>query len=230
MFSKVFPKIIYLAVALLVLFLIDISIGSVSIPLNEIATNLFGNHESSFHAILWEFRLPKGVTCILAGASLACSGLLMQTLFRNPLAGPDVLGLSSGASLAVGVVILAGRSFFHSTISNSFAISFAASVGSCLVLLIMLLVARKIHDSVSLLIIGLMLAAATSSLMSVLQFMSTADDLQSYFMWTMGSVGSTNWNELIMLFFVFVIGVVLSFSQIKSLNGWLIGENYARSL
>ncbi len=230
MVSKVLPKVIYLAGALLLLFLIDISTGSVSIPLNEIITNLFGNDESSFHAILWEFRLPKAMTCILAGASLACSGLLMQTLFRNPLAGPDVLGLSSGASLAVGVVILAGRNLFHSTVSNSFVISFAASIGSCMVLLLMLLVARRIRDSVSLLIIGLMLAAATSSLMSVLQFMSTADDLQSYFMWTMGSVGTTSWNELLMLFIAFIVGGFLSFSQLKSLNGWLLGENYARSL
>lgn len=230
MVSKVFPKTIYLAIALLLLFLLDISIGSVSIPLSKVVANLFGDSDSSVHTILWEFRLPKAVTCILAGASLACSGLLMQTLFRNPLAGPDVLGLSSGASLAVGVVILAGRNFFQSTVSNSFVISFAASFGSCLVLLLMLLVARRIRDSVSLLIIGLMLAAATSSLMSVLQFMSTADDLQSYFMWTMGSVGSTNWNELLMLFIVFIIGVALSFSLIKPLNGWLLGENYARSL
>lgn len=230
MSSKVFPNTIYLAVVLLFLFLTDISIGSVSISLNQIVANLFSNSESSFHTILWEFRLPKAVTCILAGASLACSGLLMQTLFRNPLAGPDVLGLSSGASLAVGVVILTGRNFFHSSVNNSFVISFAASVGSCLVLLLMLLVARRIRDSVSLLIIGLMLAAATSSLMSVLQFMSTADDLQSYFMWTMGSVGSTSWNEMLMLFIAFTIGVVLSLSQMKPLNGWLLGENYARSL
>jgi iron complex transport system permease protein len=204
--------------------------GSVSIPVGTLVSNLFSNDGSSHYTILWEFRLPKAVTCILAGASLACSGLLMQTLFRNALAGPDVLGLSSGASLAVGIIILAGRNFLGTIVSNAFSISLAAMVGSCAVLLLMLLVSRKIHDSVSLLIIGLMVAAATSSLMSVLQFMSSADDLQSYFMWTMGSVGSTNWSEIIIMLFVFVAGVFISFVMIKPLNGWLLGENYARSL
>jgi iron complex transport system permease protein len=141
-----------------------------------------------------------------------------------------VLGLSSGASLAVGVLILTGKNIFGITFSGAFGISLAAMVGSCAVLLLMLLVARKIHDSVSLRIIGLMLAAATSSLMSLLQFMSSADDLQSYFIWTMGSVGNTNWDELGILFSIFVGGVIISFALIKPLNGWLIGENYARSL
>jgi iron complex transport system permease protein len=228
--SNMARSIFYLMGGLVLLFFLDISIGSVSIPVDQLIAYLFFDDGSSGYLILWEFRLPKAVTCILAGASLACSGLLMQTLFRNPLAGPDVLGLTSGASLAVGVVILAGRNFLHQTISSSFVISLAASIGSCLVLLLMLLVARRVRDSVSLLIIGLMLAAATSSLMSVLQFMSTADDLQSYFVWTMGNVGGTNWNELGMLFIVFILGVTISFSQLKPLNGWLLGENYARSL
>lgn len=223
-------KTTYFFIALVFLFLIDISTGSVAIPLKEVIFNLIGNRDPSFHTILWEFRLPKAVTCVLAGASLACSGLLMQTLFRNPLAGPDVLGLSSGASLAVGVVILAGRNLFDAAVTGALGISFAAMIGSCAVLMMMLLVARKIHDSVSLLIIGLMIAASTSSLMSVLQFISSAEELQSYFLWTMGSVGGANWTEITLLFLIFVFGATVAFRMTKPLNGWLLGENYARSL
>ncbi|HCW07016.1 MAG TPA: iron ABC transporter [Cytophagales bacterium] len=180
------------------------------------------------HTIVWQFRLPKAITCVLAGASLACSGLLMQTLFRNPLAGPDVLGLTSGASLAVGMLVLAGQGLSFS--SNEWSLAMAAGAGSILVLLLMLAVTRKIKDNASLLIIGLMLAAATSSVMSVLQFMSRAEDLQFYFLWTMGSIGNTSWSEIGVLVLIFVVGVVFSFLLIKPLNGWLLGENYAQSL
>lgn len=228
--SKSFSKFLFLTAVLVFLFLVDVSGGSVSIPLSKLIANLFFNRDSSVYTILWEFRLPKAITCVLSGASLAGSGLLMQTLFRNALAGPDVLGLTSGASLAVGIVILAGRNFFETTISNAYGISTAAMVGSCVVLLLMLSIARKIRDSVSLLIIGLMIAAAASSLMSVLQFMSSADDLQSYFIWTMGSTGGTNWSEITVLSLIFLLGTIISIALIKPLNSWLLGENYARSI
>jgi iron complex transport system permease protein len=165
---------------------------------------------------------------VLAGASLACGGLLMQTLFRNPLAGPDVLGLSSGASLAVGMLVLLGKQF--SFLSNEWGLALAAAMGSAIVLLLMLFIARHVRDNASILIIGLMLAAATSSIMSVMQFISRAEDLQSYFLWTMGSVGNTSWKEIGILSFVFFIGLIISFALLKSLNSWLLGENYAHSL
>jgi iron complex transport system permease protein len=152
----------------------------------------------------------------------------MQTLFRNPLAGPDVLGLSSGASLAVGLLLLAGRglNFFW----GEWSLALAASSGGMLVLLLMILVARRVHDNASILIIGLMLAAATSSIMSVLQFVSRSDDLQSYVIWTMGSVGNTSWKEIGVLSIIFLVGLIVSTSLIKPLNCWLLGENYAKSL
>ncbi|MBS1559277.1 MAG: iron ABC transporter permease [Bacteroidetes bacterium] len=211
-----------------VIFLSDVLLGSVAIPLSDFLKNVFSSAESPWHTIIWQFRLPKAVTCVLAGASLACGGLLMQTLFRNPLAGPDVLGLSSGASLAVGMLVLVGRQVsWH---AGGWSLALAAGSGSILVLLLMLAVARSIRDSTSLLIIGLMVAAAVSSLMSVLQYLSRAEDLQFYFLWTMGSVANTGWSEVGVVAFVFFIGATISIGLTKSLNGWLLGENYASSL
>lgn len=221
-------KFLIIALALILLLFADACIGSVSISFRDIFKNLFNEHETMVHVILWQFRFPKALTCVLAGAGLAASGLLMQTLFRNPLAGPDVLGLSSGASLAVGLLLLIGRGFNFAW--GEWSLALAASAGGALVLLLMLLIARRVRDNASLLIIGLMLAAATSSIMSVMQFVSRADDLQSYVIWTMGSVGNTGWKEIGVLTIIFFIGIVISIFLLKPLNGWLLGENYARSL
>jgi len=221
-------RILLLFFLLAILFIVDIRIGSVSFSFSEFFSNIFSTTDSTVHAILWQFRLPKAITCVLAGASLACAGLMMQTLFRNPLAGPDVLGLSSGASLAVGLLVLLGRGLNFS--SNEWSLAIAAGGGGMLVLLLMLAIARSVRDNASLLIIGLMLAAATSSIMSVMQFVSRADDLQFYVLWTMGSLGNTNWNEIGVIAIVFFVGVSISFVLLKPLNSWLLGENYARSL
>lgn len=221
-------RFLVLAIALIILFCADVSIGSAYFSLPDIFKNLFNENETMVHTILWQFRFPKAITCVLAGAGLAASGLLMQTLFRNPLAGPDVLGLSSGASLAVGLLVLMGRGFNFAW--GEWSLALAASVGGAFVLLLMLLIARKVRDNASLLIIGLMLAAATSSLMSVMQFVSQADDLQSYVIWTMGSVGNTGWKEIDVLSVIFFIGISIGVFLLKPLNGWLLGENYARSL
>ncbi len=221
-------KTLLLVLLLMVLFCLDVIFGSISISISDFFTNILSGRDSTIHTILWQFRLPKAITCTLAGASLAIGGLLMQTLFRNPLAGPDVLGLSSGASLAVGALVLTGRGLNFS--SGEWSLAIAAGGGSILVLLLMLAIARSIRDNASLLIIGLMLAAATSSIMSVMQFLSHAEDLQSYFLWTMGSVGNTSWKEIGVLAVIFFIGVFISFLLLKPLNSWLLGENYARSL
>lgn len=221
-------RFLILVTGLVVLFCCDVSTGSVAIPFRDIVKALFSENETSVHTILWQFRLPKAITCMLAGAGLATSGLLMQTLFRNPLAGPDVLGLSSGASLAVGLLLLVGKG--NNFVWGEWSLALSASAGGVSVLLIMLLVANRVRDNASLLIIGLMLAAATSSIMSVMQFVSRADDLQSYVIWTMGSVGNTSWNEIGVLSVIFFVGIVISGFLLKPLNSWLLGENYAWSL
>ncbi len=221
------PKILLFFLGLVLLFVFDIGVGSVSIPTSEVLKSLFDSN-GIWHTILWQFRLPKAMTCVLAGAGLATSGLLMQTLFRNSLAGPDVLGLSSGASLAVGMLLFLGRGLNFP--SNEWTIALAASAGGVTVLLLMLAIARTVRDNTSILILGLMLAATTSSIMSVMQYVSRAEDLQSYVIWTMGSVGNTSWSEVGVLATIFIVGVLISVFLLKSLNGWLLGENYAHSL
>jgi iron complex transport system permease protein len=224
---------ILLSLILLLLFALDLSVGSVRIPLSEIARILFTGDEgrSVWSEIVWDFRMTKALTCVLAGGALAAAGLQMQTLFRNALAGPDVLGLSSGASLAVSVIFMApfaGIPFLSGP--NPLLVSFAASLGSAGVLMVMLLIARKLQDNVSLLIVGLMAGAAASSIVSVLQYLSKAEEMQVYIIWTFGSLGGLNWQEIQILFAVLVIGVTIAFAGIKSLNAWLLGDHYARSL
>lgn len=216
---------------LLVLFLMNISMGSVRIPISETLKVLVGTTPSQpvWADIIFDFRLTKALTCILAGGALALGGLMMQTLFRNPLAGPDVLGLSSGASLAVAMVIMAtgtGSLLFY----HSFSLALAASIGCASIFLIMIAVAQRIKDNVSLLLIGLMIGALTSSIVSVLQFVSRAEDQQYYLVWTFGSIGSLNWNEIQILGLAVLIGVGIALSSVKSLNAWLLGDNYATSM
>lgn len=224
---------ILLLAGLVILFLIDISLGAVKIPLNEVLSIITGNEiKSSASDIIWLFRLPKAVTCIVAGAALAASGLMMQTFFRNPLAGPDVLGLSAGASLMVAILLLAGQSLFFvsSLITNPWIIAAASAFGCMLVFLLVIIIAQRIRDNTTLLVIGLMLSAATLSIVSVLQFISKADELQAFVVWTFGSVGNTSWKEIVVLIVIVLTGGLLAFSSIKSLNTWLLGENYAQSL
>ncbi|QOI96246.1 MAG: iron ABC transporter permease [Flammeovirgaceae bacterium] len=218
-----------LSLILLVFFLLNLSLGSVSVPPLETLNVLLGGDPSvqAWKDIVLEFRLTKALTAVLAGGALSVSGLLMQTLFRNPLAGPDVLGLSSGASLVVAVVVMAGAPFFFSA---PYAISLAASLGCLSVFILMLLVAQRLRDNASLLIVGLMVGAATSSLVSVLQFVSRAEDQQYYLVWTFGSIGSLNKQEVSALATVSLLGIALAFFLIKSLNAWLLGDTYARSL
>lgn len=222
-----------LLLLLLMLFALDLSLGSVTIPLRDILNILLGHDETQqvWSDIVWQFRMPKALTCVLAGSALAAAGLQMQTLFRNALAGPDVLGLSSGASLMVALIFMShasGVPFLSNP--HPLLISMAASVGCLLVLFVMLLVARKLEDNVSLLIVGLMVGATTASVVSVLQYLSKAEEMQVYILWTFGSLGGLNWLEIKILSVVLLLGAGLAFSQMKPLNAWLLGDNYAKSL
>jgi iron complex transport system permease protein len=224
---------IYLILLLLLLFIADIAFGSISISLNDLFASLFGNVDSNSSQILWQFRIPKAITCVLAGSALATGGLLMQTLFRNPLAGPDVLGLSSGASLLVAIVIMigqAGSGFLLSISTSPWSLAIAASIGGMIVFLIVIAIAQFVKDNTSLLIIGLMISAATASIVGVLQFVSAADDLQTFIIWSLGNVGSTSWGEIKVMAVAVFIGIIIAFALMKSLNSWLLGENYAKSL
>lgn len=224
---------ITLLILLAGLFLIDISLGSITIPLKEIFLILAGqpSTEPVWTSIIMDFRLTKAITCVLAGAALSISGLLMQTLFRNPLAGPDVLGLSSGASLAVSLVFMGySLGFALFSISNSWAVALAASLGSTVVFVLVLAISTRLRNNASLLIVGLMIGAGTSSIVSVLQFLSKAEDLQTYMIWTFGSLGSLSWTEIRVLGGILLAGTLIAVTSIKALNAWLLGVNYAQAL
>lgn len=224
-----------LGIVLIVLFLFNVSLGSVSIPVNEIGNSFIGNKMSkeSWEIILWNFRLPKAFTAILVGMALSISGLLMQTLFRNPLAGPYVLGLSSGASLGVAIVIL-GAGFLPSFLSNLFlsnyGIVLASGLGSAIVLLAVLAVSQRLKDTMAILIVGLMFGSLTSAVVSVLSYFSTAEQLQKFTFWSLGSLANLSWHEVVILTIITFIGLLLSFLVIKPLDALLLGERYAKSL
>ncbi len=218
---------------LLLLFVANLSLGSVHIPLMDIVKILAGKDVSNiiWSEIVWNFRVTKALTCILAGSALSIGGLQMQTLFRNALAGPDVLGLSSGASLAVSLIVMSQAAGFQLFSNPSpWTIVIGASLGSASVFLIVLIIAQRLGDNTSLLIIGLMIGAATASFASVLQFLSKAEDQQAYLLWTFGSLGSLSWVEIQVLSLILIAGSLLGILSVKSLNAWLLGDNYARSI
>ena len=188
--------------------------------------------KDSWKTIIQDYRIPKAITAVLVGSGLSISGLLMQTLFRNPLAGPFVLGISSGASLGVALLIL-GSSLIGgiSAIAfSSFGMAIAASLGAFLVLSAVLIAANKVRNTMSILIIGLMFGSLTSAIISVLAYFSSAEQLQQFIFWGFGSLGNLSWNELLIFTIIFLIGISLLAFIIKPLNSMLLGENYAKSL
>ena len=221
--------------ALLLCFVLNVSLGSVSIPFKDTFNVILGGELSndSWKYIVWNYRIPKAFTAILVGSGLALSGLLMQTLFRNPLAGPFVLGISSGASLGAALLIMGASLFsglFSFGIVNDVSLAVASSIGSFLVLLVVVVVAYRIKDTMALLIIGLMFGSITAAIVSVLSYFTDAEKLQQYIYWSFGSVGNLSWQQLLLLLFIILVGIILSIMSIKPLNSLLLGENYARSL
>ncbi len=226
---------VILGILLVVIGIINISLGSVYIPLKQIILALFDGtvEKESWKTIVLNYRLPKAITAVIVGSGLSISGLLMQTLFRNPLAGPFVLGISSGASLGVAILILGGA--FLGTAISSYAFSnwgqaIAASMGAFLVLSAVMLAAIKVRNTMSILIIGLMFGSLTSAVISVLAYFSTANQLQQYLFWSFGSLGNLSWTEISLLLFSFLIGISMVIFIIKPLNSLLLGENYAQSM
>ena len=224
-----------LLLALALSWLLNISSGSVNIPFAELWSILFGGHAEvdSWRYIIWEYRIPKALTSILVGGGLSLSGLLMQTLFRNPLAGPFVLGISSGASLGAALLLM-GMSLITGVGSFAFlgnvTLAMAASIGSFLVLSLVMIVAQRVKDTMALLIIGLMFGSITSALVSVLAYFSSAEHLQRFVFWSYGSVGNLSSDQIVLLAIIVVLGSALSVVSIKALNAFLLGEHYAQSL
>lgn len=220
---------------MLFLFVVNISLGSVSIPVKEVFRSLTGGIacKETWEYILINYRLPKAIAAILVGMGLSISGLLMQTLFRNPLAGPYVLGLSSGASLGVATVILGAAllpPFLATLLLSSYGIILASSLGSFTVLLAVLAVSHRLRDTMAILIVGLMFGSLTSAIVGTLTYFSTAEQLQKFTFWSLGNLGNLSWTSISLLTICVAIGLLLSLLSIKPLNSLLLGENYAKSL
>jgi iron complex transport system permease protein len=214
---------------------LNISLGSVDIPLKDVFASILNLEvtKETWRYIIVEYRLPKAITAIITGSGLAISGLLMQTLFRNPLAGPYVLGLSSGASLGVAIVIMGASVFgggFAGILLSQWSLVIASSFGSLLVLIAVMLASLKLRDTMAILIIGLMFASLTAAVVSVLSYFSPATQLQQYVFWSFGSLGDLSWDEVGILTMFWVVGIILAISCIKNLNTLLLGEKYAKSL
>lgn len=224
----------YLFLFLALLMVINISLGSVTIPFRDITAVILNQSpvNSSWEYIILNFRIPKALTSVIAGSGLAVSGMLMQTLFRNPLAGPFVLGLSSGASLGVALVLMGAGIFggLAGFFLSSWGLVIAASLGSFSVLIAVMLAARHLKDTMALLIIGIMFANLTSAVVSILAYFSGAEQLQQYVFWSFGSVGNLSWSEIGILSIFWIIGNILAIACVKNLNSLLLGEHYARSL
>ncbi|WP_288779798.1 iron ABC transporter permease [uncultured Alistipes sp.] len=222
-----------LALLTVALFTADLLVGSVAVAPADIWAALTGGDcDPAIRDIILRIRLLKAVTALLAGAALAASGLQMQTLFRNPLAGPYVLGISSGAGLGVALFLLGAPLLGVSAHSfvQSLGIAGAAWLGAALVLLIVMTVSRRIKDIMVILILGMMFGSGISSIVEILQYLSSEAALKSFVIWTMGSLGDVTGGNLALMLPVVAAGLVLSVAAIKPLNLLLLGENYARTM
>lgn len=214
-----------LTVLTVLFFVLDMAVGSVNIPMKS----LFSSNPI-FHEIIWNFRLPKALTAIITGAALSVAGLLMQTLFRNPLAGPYVLGVSSGAGLGVAIFLLGGAFLPATIIHSSWGLIISAIIGAMLVLMLVLGISFRVRKSVSLLIIGIMFGQIAGSLVTILQNASDPDKLKLFVVWTFGSLSSVTWHYLWVMSLCVLVGLIIAFAIGKPLNGLLLGENYAQGL
>ena len=215
-----------LGILCVVLFLLEILIGSISIPFSA----LFDENQTTYQEIIFNFRLPKAITALVTGAAISLAGLIMQTLFRNPLAEPYVLGISSGAGLGVAVFLMASSLLPIAFIQSGWGLVAAATTGAVIVLLLILIVSFRIKNAVSLLIIGIMLGQIAGSLISILQNYSNPDSLKLYIIWTFGSLSAVTWTYLKVMIPIILAGIFIVLMIQKSLNGLLLGENYAKGL
>ncbi|WP_029489454.1 iron ABC transporter permease [Ochrovirga pacifica] len=211
--------------------LLNLSVGSLSISLADFWNIISSNEQNTnLNYILFNYRMPKAIASILAGVGLGISGLLMQTYFRNPLAGPFVLGISSGASLGVAVLIMGSSLLGFSTFIFNYSLPLAASIGALFVLTTVMIASRNLKNTLSILIIGLMFGSFTSAIISVLSYFSSANELQQYIFWSLGSLGNLQWKEIYLLLALETICLLFLIKIAKPLDALLLGENYAKSM
>lgn len=221
-----------LAVLCAVLFVVDIAVGSVAIPLSEVVSALLGGGSEEVRSIVLDIRLVRAVVAVLAGAALSVSGLEMQVLFRNPLAGPYVLGVSAGASFGVALFLL-GAPILGLTISpalQSIGTAGAAWIGAAVVLMMVVALSHRIKDIMVMLILGMMLSSGVGAVVEIMQYFSNEASLKSYVVWTMGSLGDVTATQLAVLAPIVVAGLAMAVATIKPMNMLLAGERYAASM
>jgi iron complex transport system permease protein len=214
-------------------FVLDILFGSVSIKASDVIKALFSNTGSDLETIILKFRLPKAITALTVGIALSLSGLQMQTIFRNPMAGPDVLGISSGASLGVAFVILGFSSYISldnlKGLGNWILVA-SSWAGAGAVMLLIMFISSRVKDILTILILGIMLSSGISAIVIIMQYFSNETMLKAYVIWTMGSLGNLTSSQLNVLLISVSFGILLSFLSSKMLNALLLGENYAVSI
>lgn len=221
-----------LLITAVLFFILDLFLGSVSIKPAEILKAFFRPSGDHAEIILYSFRLPKAITALMVGIALSISGLQMQTLFRNPMAGPYVLGLSSGSSLGVAFIILgfsSGISPDAISVIGNWSIALAAWTGAGLIMMLMMVIASRVENVLTVLIIGIMLSSGISAVVSIMQYFSNETMLKAYIVWTMGSLGNLTSRQLTVLVISVTFGLILSIISVKPLNALLMGENYART-
>jgi iron complex transport system permease protein len=222
-----------LLLLIFILFLADLFLGSTRLDAGEVLRSLFGNGSSGDQIIVMQFRLPKALTAILAGAAMSVSGLLMQTLFRNPLAGPDVLGVSSGAGLGVALSLLTLSPLFKipaGSILAGWGLITAAWAGAGAVMIIIMAVSSRMRDIMTVLIVGLLLASAISAVVSLLQYFSNEVMLRNYVIWTMGNLGNISYPQIRALALASAAGMAITLVMVKPLNAMLMGETYSKTV
>ena len=223
---------VVLSALCVLLFVVDIAVGSVAIPFAEVVQSLCGGGKDEIRSIVIDIRLVRAVVALLAGVALSVSGLQMQVLFRNPLAGPYVLGVSAGASLGVALFVL-GAPLLGVALSpalQSIGTAGAAWIGSAVVLVAVVALSRRIKDIMVMLILGIMLSSGVGALVEIMQYLSNEASLKSYIVWTMGSLGDVTSTQLAMLAPVVVVGLAMAVATIKPMNMLLAGERYAASM
>jgi len=230
-----FRVLLILSLLVPLFFLADLLVGSFYISIPDILKAIFrsDNADAQVMLIINQFRVPKAITAILAGAALSVAGLQMQTVFRNPLAGPYILGVSSGASLGVALLVLGTGGLLGGSVGSavgSWGIVAAAWLGSGAILLIIVMISARIKDIMTILILGILISSAISSVVNILQYFSNESMLKSFVVWTMGSLGSVTNVQLSVLFPAVLIGIAIAFLASKFLDAFLLGENYARSM
>lgn len=224
---------IILSIGLIVFFALDIITGSTSLRISDTISSLFGNGTGATEMIVMQFRLPKAITAVIAGSAISLSGLLMQTLFRNPLAGPDVMGVSSGAGLGVAVLILSLSPVFEfNTLSplSGWGLIVAACAGAAVVIGVIIIISSRVRDIMTVLIIGILIASAISSVVSLLQYFSNETMLKTYVIWTMGNLGNLSPVQIKVLLLASGAGLILALTQMKVLNALLMGETFSKTV